>query len=215
MPDRSDLGDAAIVFQKMHDGVGAGTKAGCWLLRPLSVKGDEADNHSGPRTLLHTIVPMAAFVIHPGVLARSSAGPFVVVGGAFVIAGGLLSAAMARAASYHSSWTVAYVVLVAGVAQAVLGLAQAGLTDGDVSRRISGAELFGWNLGNAAVVAGTLLDVKPLLYAGAALLVATLVLVLYAIRHARPGWPLLTTRIIVALLLVSMPIGIVLQAVGH
>ncbi|MEO6885873.1 MAG: hypothetical protein ABI232_06245 [Jatrophihabitantaceae bacterium] len=158
---------------------------------------------------------MASFVIHPGVLARSSAGPFVVVGGAFVIAGGLLSAAMARAASYHSSWAVAYIVLVAGVAQAVLGLAQAGLTDGDVPRRISGAELFGWNLGNLAVVAGTLLDVKPLLYAGAALLVATLVLVLYAIRHARPGWPLLTTRIIVALLLVSMPIGIVLQAVGH
>lgn len=77
------------------------------------------------------------------------------------------------------------------------------------------AELLAWNLGNAAVLVGTLLGAAPALYAGCALLVAALALVLYAVRRARPGWLLTTTRIIVVLLLVSIPVGIVLQAARH
>lgn len=146
---------------------------------------------------------------------RPGAAPFVVLGGACVIGGGLVSAAAAPAASYHSSWAVAYLVLVAGVAQAVLGLAQAALASGGVDARAVRAELVTWNLGNAAVLAGTLLDVPPVLYAGCALLVATLVVVLRAIRQAPSGRWLLTARAVIALLLISMPVGIVLQAIGH
>ncbi|MGH3200339.1 MAG: hypothetical protein ACRDNT_31475 [Streptosporangiaceae bacterium] len=151
----------------------------------------------------------------PAAWTRPAGRPFVLLGGACVIGGGLLSAAMAPAASYHSSWAVAYIVLIAGVAQAALGLGQTALTGGDVPRRVVRAELAGWNLGNAAVVAGTLLEVAPVLYTGCALLVAALMLVLYAIRHAQPGRVLVATRVIVALLLISMPIGIVLQALDH
>lgn len=145
---------------------------------------------------------------------RPAERPFVLLGGACIVAGGLVSAAAAPTASYLSSWAVAYLVLVAGAAQVVLGLGQARLT-GDLSRRVLQGELLAWNLGNAAVLAGTLLGVAPALYAGCALLVAALVLVLLAIRHARNGWLLTTTRIVVVLLLVSIPVGIVLQAARH
>lgn len=139
----------------------------------------------------------------------------MLLGVACVIGGGLVSAAAAPAPSYHSSWAVAYIVLVAGAAQVALGLGQSALTEGNVADRTVRAELLGWNLGNAAVVAGTLLDVTPVLYAGCALLVAVLVLVLYAIRHAKPARMLVATRVIVILLLISMPVGIVLEAVKH
>lgn len=161
----------------------------------------------------NTLASVASPVIQPAVWARTDSRPFVVLGIACVVGGGLVSAAMAPAATYHSSWAVAYIVLIAGVAQAALGLGQAALRGGHLSRRVLYGELTGWNLGNAAVVVGTLLDVTPALYAGCALLVAALAILLHAIRDAPPGWALSTTRVIVALLLISMPVGIVLQAV--
>lgn len=145
---------------------------------------------------------------------RPAERPFVLLGSACIVGGGLVSAAAAPTASYLSSWAVAYLVLVAGAAQVVLGLGQARLTS-DLTRRVLQAELLAWNLGNAAVLVGTLLGAAPALYAGCALLVAALALVLYAVRRARPGWLLTTTRIIVVLLLVSIPVGIVLQAARH
>lgn len=164
---------------------------------------------------LITLVFIASSPIRRAFQAGSAGQPFLVVGVACVIGGGLVSAAMAPAATYHSSWAVAYIVLVAGVAQVALGLGQARVTGGDVPPRVLRSELAAWNLGNAAVLAGTLLDVAPALYAGSALLIAALVLVLYAIRDAQPGPALVATRVIVALLGISMPVGIVLQAVTH
>ena len=106
-------------------------------------------------------------------------------------------------------------MLVAGVAQVFLGLAQARVSSGSVSRRVLGFELATWNLGNAAVVAGTLLDVAAALYLGCALLITTLVLILVITRHAPRGRVLLATRVVIVLLLISMPIGIVIQGVAH
>ena len=151
-------------------------------------------------------------VVRPAAWTYPASRPFVLAGGACVIGGGLVSAAMAPAASYHSSWAVAYIILVAGVAQAALGLGQGTLTDGDVPRRVVRAELGGWNLGNAAVVTGTLLTVAAVLYVGCALLVTALALMLHAIRHTPSSRTLVATRVIIALILFSMPIGIVLQA---
>jgi hypothetical protein len=155
---------------------------------------------------------MARSVVRPDAWTSPVGRPFVLAGGACVIGGGLVSAATAPVASYHSSWAAAYIVLVAGVAQAAIGLGQGTLTDGSVSRRVVRAELAGWNLGNAAVVTGTLLEVTAVLYVGCALLVMALMLVLYAIRHAPSSRTLSATRAIIALLLISMPVGIVLQA---
>lgn len=151
-------------------------------------------------------------VVRPAAWACPAGRPFMLAGGACVIGGGLVSAAMAPVASYHSSWAVAYIVLVAGVAQAALGFGQGTLAGGDVPRRVVGAELAGWNLGNAAVVTGTLIEVAAVLYVGCALLVTALALVLYAIRHAPSSRTLVATRVVTALILFSMPIGIVLQA---
>lgn len=155
----------------------------------------------------------------PDIRPKSSVGraaaPFVVIGLALVIVGGLVSAAAAPTASYHSSWAVAYIVLVAGVAQGLLGLGQAMLTGGTAPVAVRRAQLWCWNLGNAAVVAGTLADVPVLLYLGCVLLVVTLVLVLRATAQVPSGGVLWTVRIIVVVLLVSIPTGIVLQAVTH
>lgn len=158
------------------------------------------------------LVAVTASVIRTAPWVRSAAAPFVMIGAACVIGGGLLSAAVAPMASYHSSWAVAYIVLIAGVAQAALGLGQARLTNSAVPTKVLRGELLGWNAGNAAVVAGTLLDVTPVLYLGCLLLIAALVLVLRSIAHAPAGRTLLTMRIIVVVLLVSMPTGIVIQA---
>lgn len=144
-----------------------------------------------------------------------AASPFVILGLALVVVGGLVSAAAAPNASYHSSWAVAYIVLVAGAAQGVLGLAQAALTAGEVSGAVRQAELWCWNVGNALVVAGTLTDVPVVLYLGCVPLIITLVLMLRAIVHVPSSWLVWLMRVVVVVLLVSMPTGIVLQAVAH
>lgn len=138
----------------------------------------------------------------------------MLIGTGLVIVGGLVSAAAAPTASYHSSWAVAYIVLVAGVAQAFLGLAQAVLARGSVASTVRQAELWCWNIGNAAVVAGTLLAVPVVLYLGCLPLIATLVLVLRTLAHAPSNWLLWSVRIVVAVLLVSIPTGIVLQSLS-
>ncbi|MGN6413437.1 hypothetical protein [Flexivirga sp.] len=158
---------------------------------------------------------MKAPDLWPSSATARAATPFVVIGLALVIAAGLVSAAAAPTASYHSSWAVAYLVLVAGVAQGVLGLGQAVLTAGTVPLGIRWAQLCCWNLGNAAVVAGTLTDVRPLLYLGCLLLVVTVVLLLRTTTHVPSNWLVWTMRAVVIVLLVSVPTGIVLQALTH
>lgn len=145
----------------------------------------------------------------------SAALPFVVLGTACVVAGGLVSAAVAAAPSQHGSWAVAYVVLVGGVAQVAIGAGNAVLAPRLPGRRMACAELAGWNVGNAAVLAGTLLGATWLADVGGALLAVVLVLVLAGVRGGarRPAWPLQVYRALIALVLVSIPVGLVLAAV--
>lgn len=103
----------------------------------------------------------------------------------------------------------------AGVAQALLGLGQSMFTHGAVPATVRQVELWCWNIGNAAVIVGTLLDVPVVLYLGCVPLVATLILVLRQLAHAPSNWASWSVRAVVAVLLVSIPTGIVLQAVGH
>lgn len=139
--------------------------------------------------------------------------PFVVLGAIGVVGGGLLSAAMAGAPSYHASWAVAYIVLIPGVAQLVLGVAQTALTDGALRGSTITAEVICWNLGNAAVVAGTLAGIPAVLYLGDALILATLAVILAAVRHARRGPILATTWVVAAILVVGVPVGSIIQAI--
>ncbi|WAL63463.1 hypothetical protein ORV05_20850 [Amycolatopsis cynarae] len=138
--------------------------------------------------------------------------PFVALGAACVVGGGLTSAATAPMASMHSAWAVAYLVLVAGAAQIALGLGQAFLAPAPPGGRRLGIELAAWNGGNAAVLTGVLAGVTPLADAGGAALVLTLALVAASVRGGGPE--LWRTRrvflLLVAVLLVSIPVGLVL-----
>ncbi|MGH8827861.1 MAG: hypothetical protein ACRDVZ_09775 [Jiangellaceae bacterium] len=148
---------------------------------------------------------------------RSAALPFVAVGVTCVVAGGLVAAATASIPSQLASWTTAYLVLVAGVSQVALGAGQALLTPRTPSRRLIAVEFAAWNGGNAAVVAGTLLGLVPMVDAGGVLLVVALALLARGTRgDSRRGsgnrgrWPLYAFRALVVILLVSVPIGLVL-----
>ena len=157
---------------------------------------------------------------------RRAALPFAVLGVVFVVIGGLVAAATAPVASEHGSWAAAYLVLVAGVSQAGLGVGQAMLARRVPSRRVLNVELVAWNVGNAAVIAGTLLEATTLVDVGGLVLLVTLVLMIRAVRGAGAGadtttgtarlggWPLHTFRILVLVLLVTIPIGLVLARIG-
>lgn len=146
---------------------------------------------------------------------RSAASPFVAIGTACVIAGGLVAAAVATAPSELGSWAAAYLVLVAGVAQVALGAGPALLAPRLPVRRAVAAELAAWNAGNGAVLAGTLLGAAWLADVGGAVLIAALALALAGVRGAvrQPAWPLHLYRGLVALLLLSIPVGLIIAAV--
>lgn len=144
--------------------------------------------------------------------------PFIVIGGAAIVAGGLVSAASALTPSYTASWAVAYLVLVVGVAQLILGLGQSSLA----TKRLAGGLIVGeaaaFNLGNVGVLAGTVFGQPVVVYVGAALIVAAQALFLWAVRGGwsvhRPGHTALRWgyRTLIVVLLVSIPVGLVIAS---
>lgn len=137
--------------------------------------------------------------------------PFLVIGTACVIAGGFVAAVTAHAPTEHASWAAAYLVLVGGVAQVALGAGQTLLARHRPSARLVVVELLTWNLGNAAVVAGTVSGVAPVNDVGGALLVVALALLLASTRGPRQaGWPLALYRTLIVIVLVSIPVGLLL-----
>ncbi|HEU5002339.1 MAG TPA: hypothetical protein VFW71_06115 [Actinomycetota bacterium] len=64
------------------------------------------------------------------------------------------------------SWAAGYLVLVAGVAQVLLGLGQEYLAHPGIGATRRWAELGCWNLGNALVLVGGLLEVEAAIIAG-------------------------------------------------
>ncbi len=154
-------------------------------------------------------------------IVNRQTAPYLALGTACVVAGGLVSAATAGAPTEHSAWAVAYLVLVAGVAQIGLGLGQ--LLSSRRTDATSTAELVLWNAGNALVLAGVLVPVGVLVDVGGALLVVALVLALYGVRSARSSgaersvlagrsrqWLLVAFRLLVAVLALSIPAGLIL-----
>lgn len=146
---------------------------------------------------------------------RGAASPFAVVASVAVVAGGLVAAFTASVPSEHGAWVAAYLVLVVGVAQLVLGVGQAVLAPRVVPGRRVALELGGWNAGGAAVVAGTLLDAVWLVDVGGVLVVLALALLILGVREAdrrRRGW-LLAYYAFAGVLLVSVPTGLVLARI--
>ncbi len=141
-----------------------------------------------------------------------SSVPFLATGAAAIVAGGLVAAVSGPFGLDNGSWLAAYLVLVAGVAQIVLGCGQAAIAAAEPPRRLVVAQFLAWNLAAAAVVLGTFLAVPPLTSAGGAMTVLTLAMLLRGTLPARDGARALAAayRSLVLVVLVSTPIGLLL-----
>lgn len=144
-----------------------------------------------------------------------SAIPFAIIAAVSIIAGGLLSAAFAFSPSYTASWAVAYLVLVAGVAQLALGAGQAWLAEKPPSKSLIIAEILIFNLANIATLFGTIISSLALVYFGAVLMIVSLALFLWGVWIADRKHLLLsyTYRAIVFALMISAGIGLVIASV--
>ena len=139
--------------------------------------------------------------------------PFVGIGAACVIAGGLVAAITATSPSEHGAWAAAYLVLVAGVAQVALGLGQAWIAAKPPSGDLTLTELIAFNAGNAAVMTGTLAGLTWLVDIGGAVLAASLGVFLWVTRRGHGGAVAVAYRALAAFVLVSIPVGLVLVRV--
>lgn len=141
--------------------------------------------------------------------------PFRVLALVWVISGGLVAAVTGPLGLEHGSWSAAFQVLVGGVMQGVLGIAQHRLAARRVGRGALLAQLVAWNLGCAAVIGGTLLEAPLLVDAGGLALVVAMVLMIRAVgrRTQGPVWALWLFRAALAVTMVSIPVGLVLAHV--
>lgn len=90
--------------------------------------------------------------------------------------GGAVAAVNSAAPFGHGSWLAAYLVLVGGVSQILLGLGRSALRAPRPARAVRRAQLALWNLGSLVVPAGVLANVALLVTAGSVALLAGLVL---------------------------------------
>ena len=106
-------------------------------------------------------------------LDRSSA-TFALLGGTLIVAGGLVAAVNSAAPFAHGSWLAAYLVLVAGTSQVLLGVGRRALLLREPPRRLTRAQLLIWNTGSAAVPGGVLGGAALPVTAGSVALLAAL-----------------------------------------
>lgn len=139
---------------------------------------------------------------------------FLIVAGVAILAGGLTAAAVAHAPTEHMVWMVAYLVLVAGLVQVVLGVGQALLPTHLPTQGFLAAECICFNLGNAGVIVGTLVSSVALVAIGTAVFAASLAMFLYGVRKARPGWPSQAFRAVLAITCISAIVGLILSIIG-
>lgn len=137
--------------------------------------------------------------------------PFALAGGVCIVVGGLIAAATAVVPSAQSAWAAAYLVLIGGVAQLLLGGGQLALTGRPQAPRLIAVELALWNVGDAVVIAGALVGSRLLVAAGGVLLVAALAAFLRGVASGagHTGW-LWAYRALTAFLLVSTAAGTIL-----
>lgn len=135
--------------------------------------------------------------------------PFALAGSVSVIVGGLLASVIAAPTpTRHGVWAVAYLILVLGVGQLVLGAGQALLPAEPLTARMATLSSALFNAAGLTIMLGVVTGYVGVFDIGAVLLFVALVLFLYAVRQgARRGWPLYIYRFFIGILVVSIPIG--------
>lgn len=138
-----------------------------------------------------------------------------VLGVCFVVVGGLVAAVTGPLDLARGSWLAAYLVLVCGVAQAVLATAQPALSTTPVPAEVWLIQLVCWNVGNSVVIAGVLLDAAAVVDVGAVPLLVTLGLAIYAVLRPPRTLSIATVGYlaVLAVLIASVPVGLVLTHV--
>ena len=146
-----------------------------------------------------------------------AASTFVIVGAVCIVAGGLVAAVTGPTGFEQGSWLAAYLVLVGGVAQIALGGGQAWLARRVPPSRSTRIEAWSWNVGAAAVVLGTLSSLPIVTSIGGLATAAALGRFFGGAREMRPGQRTvgLLYRSIAALVLLSIPVGLVLAWMRH
>ena len=143
--------------------------------------------------------------------------PFVLIGSLCIVAGGLVAAVTGPTGFEDGAWMAAYLVLVAGVAQAGLGAGQALLSTRPPTHRTRAWEALTWNAGNVAVLIGTLTGVPALVTVGGLALFLALVMFIRTVQrpHVARTRSLAAYRLLAGLLALSIPVGLVLSAIRH
>lgn len=131
-----------------------------------------------------------------------------------ILAGGLIAGVVAHAPTRPLVWMAAYLVLVVGLAQAVLGAGQAWLPVHLPSRRWRIVEWLLLNAGNAGVIIGTLCVSSVVVSAGTAMFAAALIAFLLGVRDAGTGWLLHAFRAVLIITCVGACTGLVLTLTG-
>jgi hypothetical protein len=138
---------------------------------------------------------------------------FLALGFVGVVGGGIVAAVTGPTDFDRGSWVAAYLVLVVGVAQILLGAGLAWLPTEVADNSSRTALLVSWNLAAAAVVAGTLISAPVLTSIGGVITAASLVGFVAAVTRSRAefsGWALLY-RALALFVLLSTPVGLLLS----
>ncbi len=144
-------------------------------------------------------------------VVRDISMPFAAFGTAAIIAAGIIAAAIAYHPTEHLVWMVAYLVLIVGVVQYALGVGQARLAVKRPSARAISGQWLVLNLGNAGVIAGTLLDSFATVVAGTVLFAAAMLWFALHARGGEAGWLRRGYRALVLVMLVSSLVGLVVS----
>ncbi len=143
-----------------------------------------------------------------------SALPFKCTGGAAIIAGGLTSAVIAYHATQPLAWMVAYLVLVVGVVQYLLGAGQAQLSAKEPSFAVVSGQWVLLNFGHACIIGGTLAGRFAWVIAGTLLYDAAMVWFGLSVRGGALRVRLIGYRVLVLAMFASSLVGVVLSTVG-
>lgn len=145
----------------------------------------------------------------------AAAAPFASLAGLAIIGAGGMAAAIAYHATEPLVWAVAYLVLVVGVMQLVLGVGQAWLAVRAPGPRMAWGQWIVFNLANAGVIGGTLVRNTTMVAAATALFAIALAWFLVGVRRCRHrGWAI-AYRSALALVLVSACVGLAISAISH
>lgn len=146
-------------------------------------------------------------------LRLQRAVPFAVIGSVGIIGGGIAAAVTGPTDWKRGSWVAAFLVLVVGVGQIVLGAGQAALARFAPTPRIVATECVLYNVSAALVIIGTLIHRPVVVAIGSVVLLGALAMFAFAapISTRRNRLAATAYRLILAVLLISTPIGVVLS----